>query len=295
MNSNKFSVMQGITANNNFPIQQLVAPAAAPAAITLQSVLSQSEKVERGNFYLLDMPEPFKHEPEIIRNLIPQKTVGFLSGGSGAGKSFLAIEFAVSITTGSDFVGHKVEQQGGVIIVATEGQHTLNDRMIAKRSTMSNPSIALPIEVIEGVAPILTKDDRDNFQQKIEGAMSALKSQYDVNTVLVIIDIVCAASMIAADKENDPGSWASVFAHMNNLVRAKGFTAVLVHHYGKSADARLRGSSNTRASADFVMALTCDHNETTGDAKNRVLAITKSRSGREGPISRVELKEVEIV
>ena len=69
---------------------------------------------------------------------------------------------------------------------------------------------------------------------------------------------------------------------------------MLVHHMGKSMEAGLRGSSAARAGADFALAITCPRDETTGNTGKRQLALTKSRSGKEGPLADVTLQEVPI-
>ena len=113
-------------------------------------------KLGRGCSYLLDEPLPYRQKPELIRDLVPHPTIGFLGGQSGAGKTFVAIEFAMCVMTGADFVGHKVEKSGGVIIVAAEGEHTLEDRIAARRTLLPNPNMKLPLAVVSGVTPILS-------------------------------------------------------------------------------------------------------------------------------------------
>jgi hypothetical protein len=100
--------------------------------------------------------------------------------------------------------------------------------------------------------------------------------------------------MIGEDKENDPAAWQKIFAHLNPLSVEIGAPIILIHHYGKNAEAGLRGSSNARAGADFVLAMTCERNEITGETENHFLALTKSRTAPEGSISAVEAQSVHI-
>ena len=67
-----------------------------------------------------------------------------------------------------------------------------------------------------------------------------------------------------------------------------------VTHFGKHADAGVRGSSAWTASADVVLAATARISEETGDVTGRRLALTKSRYAEPGLISGFDLEVVTI-
>ncbi len=56
----------------------------------------------------------------------------------------------------------------------------------------------------------------------------------------------------------------------------------------------MRGSSNARAGADFVLAVTCDRDAQTGETSNHRIALEKNRDAVEGPIASLHREPVVI-
>jgi len=50
------------------------------------------------------------------------KGVAFIGGQSGAAKTFVVVDLALSLATGMPFFGRVVEERVGVVIVVSEGQ-----------------------------------------------------------------------------------------------------------------------------------------------------------------------------
>src|SRR5947209_2819298 len=66
-----------------------------------------------------EMPE-YQPLPWLIEGLLPASSLAVLAGGSGVGKSFIALDIACSIASGIDWHGRSV-MQGDVVYVAGEG------------------------------------------------------------------------------------------------------------------------------------------------------------------------------
>ena len=249
---------------------------------------------QRGQIIDLSENHAYVHELEIVRDTIPAKGVGFLAGQSGSYKTFCALDLSMSLMTGEPFGGRRIERTGGVIYVASEGAATVSGRLTARRSLLDTPDQKLPFKLIKDFGELRSQDDYQAMAKLLQSAQSQIKHEFDVSVSAVIIDTVSAAGMIEAGAENDPGAWSALFVGCNYLSRVINAPVILVHHYGKSVDAGLRGSSNARAGADFALALTCDRDEITGDTRNHRLALTKSRSAIEGQIASVTASPVEI-
>lgn len=260
----------------------------------LKAKRTQKPWDQRGEITFLDEPKPYLHAPELIRDTLPLTGIAFLAGQSGAGKTFLNIELATCLMTGKPFAGREIEQSGGVLYVAFEGAGTIEGRLMARRTQLDDPTASLPFAILEGFGAILTPDDYEAFGQKLAKLNSDMQARYGVPLRAVFIDTVAAAGMIKPDSENDPGSWQAVFDGLNPISKALRALIVLTHHLGKSADAGLRGSSNARAGADAVLAMTCTRDEVTGDSTNHNLALTKSRTAKEGSIAQVGFESVQI-
>ncbi|ORE90209.1 hypothetical protein ATO13_23276 [Stappia sp. 22II-S9-Z10] len=245
---------------------------------------------------LLDLSEDrdFTPEPELVRDTIPASGVGFLGGQSGALKTFAAIELAVCLATGEPFAGRKIERTGGVLIAAFEGESTIAGRLKARRTKMEDPTASLPIAALTGFGPIASPSDYQAFGDELVRVAKQFKKTYGVPLVAAVIDTVAAAGMIPEDRENDSAAWQVVFDSLRPISRYLGAPIILVHHYGKTASAGLRGSSNARAGADFVLAMTCDRDEQTGETSDHRLSLVKSRGAAEGPIASVNRDQVVI-
>ena len=250
--------------------------------------------VSRGT--LVDLSGPIKHVPpdEIVRDTIPARGVGFMGGQSGAYKTFTALDMLFCIATGEPFAGRAIERRGGGLYVAAEGQGTIRDRIIARRTRLPYPEADIPILMLANFGQIISNADYAAFEVEIRRAQATFWERFGFGIGVVVIDTVAAAGMIPEDKENDPAAWSRIFNFLGPISEAINAPIVLIHHYGKSAEAGLRGSSNARAGADFVLALTCDRDEQTGDHSNHALALTKSRTAPEGSIAAVRAVPVEI-
>lgn len=71
--------------------------------------------------------------PTLVKKLLPLTGVAFLGGQSGAGKTFVAVDLAVALASGSSFFGCPVQERVGVVILAGEGGDTLASRVLAAR------------------------------------------------------------------------------------------------------------------------------------------------------------------
>ena len=72
----------------------------------------------------------------VIKNLIPHSTLSLIYGAPGTGKSFFAVDLAVSIALGIDLLGLRVSP-GPVLYVALEGGWALKARFLAQRTRYS--------------------------------------------------------------------------------------------------------------------------------------------------------------
>src|SRR6476620_11187022 len=75
---------------------------------------------------LLAMPDP----QWLVNGVLPESGLAVVYGPSGVGKSFVALDLALSIATGRDWNAHKVEA-GTVVYVAAEGSVGVQQRVRA--------------------------------------------------------------------------------------------------------------------------------------------------------------------
>mgnify|MGYP001228609381 CR=1 FL=1 len=73
---------------------------------------------------LEDLPDP----AWLVRDLIGLETLAVLFGMPGVGKSFVALDIALSVASGRPWQDHEV-QQGPVLYVVAEGGHGTRRRV----------------------------------------------------------------------------------------------------------------------------------------------------------------------
>lgn len=238
---------------------------------------------------------PYVPPPELVRDTFPEVGVAFIGGQSGALKTFFAVHASTCLMTGIPLAGRKIERQGGIVYIAAEGEATIEGRLKADRSRLQTPSAPLPFYRIPGICPLAGEAAFAELTERLREAQQASLTTHGRPLVACIIDTVIAAGMIAEDKENDPVAWQQgVFDPLQKISIDLHLLFLLVHHFGKSPAAGLRGSSNSRAGADAIVALTCDRDELTGKTSNHFLALSKSRSAPEGPIGAIGYEQVQI-
>lgn len=73
----------------------------------------------------------------VVDGLVPDKTATLLTGDGGTGKSLLALQLAVSVATGANWIGHEVEK-GPVLYLSAEDDSDELHRRLASIATAEN-------------------------------------------------------------------------------------------------------------------------------------------------------------
>lgn len=230
---------------------------------------------------------------ELIKGLLPAEGVAFIAGQSGAGKTFILLSLAVVLSAleAHTFFGRNRKERVGVVIVAAEGYSTLEPRLRAatKHSGIDGP---LPIGMISFSGDLTTDAAVSELIGLLLEAGERMQREHGVRLGVVMIDTLGAAfGLMDEDSNAEANQTMRKVRLIADAVRA---LVMPVHHYGKSAGSGLRGASAYRGSADAVLAVTADRNELQFLAKNRVLGLSKSRNGQEGPLGGFKLVQIDL-
>ena len=238
-----------------------------------------------------DGERPPVQTPELIKGLLPVTGIAFLGGQSGAGKTFIAIDLSVALSCAgpSEFFGRSVKQRVGVAIFAAEGEGTLAARLhVAKELRGVNEP--LPIAYFSTPLDLCKDEDVASLCDRLVEIDKYFRRNFGVRLGAVIIDTVAAAC--GMESENDNAEAAKLIRNLGRLRDATNSLIMPVHHYGKTEDTGLRGASAFRAGADVVLSVLAKRNKETGETTDRRLALAKSRTSEEGPISGFDLAQV---
>lgn len=197
----------------------------------------------------------------LIKYILAQAEIALMFGDSGSGKSFMALDLAVSIALGIDWRGHKTTQ-GRVIYVAAEGAAGFRKRLKAYRQAHGVATTG--VQVIAGAPNLLEKADAIDVTKAI-----LARGKAD----LVIIDTL--AQSMPGGNENSGEDVGRVLAHCKGIHRATGAMVLLVHHSGKDNTKGARGWSGLRAAVDAEL-------EVMRSGDDRVMTVTKQKDGEDG-------------
>jgi len=213
---------------------------------------------------LMNQPPP----EYLVDDVLPEKGVAILAGVSGDMKSFLAINYGLSVATGQR-VGQCNVKRGGVFYFLNEGQAGIAYRSRAWRDHYNQQKTDL-FRIVKTAPNLMKTENIKPFIKAIEGT--------DLSPRLIIIDTFSKATI-----GGDDNSVKDMAAALHSAyVMASHFDCLvlLIDHKGKDAKKGLRGSSAKFANADAVILI----KKTKGaDGKTVVtLTVDKMKDGEDG-------------
>ena len=193
----------------------------------------------------------------LIDGLIPERSTICLYGGSNVGKTFLALDWALSIATGEPWLDMKTKAEcgkektpGKVAYLLAEGPDGLIRRTLGwlshkkveteKGAELLQDRFLLP----RGEVFLDRQADLDRLIANIEEKCKDLS--------LLVLDPL--ASFMAGD-ENSTRDMQVVVEALRKIVAKFGCSVLLVHHSGKNEWAGERGSSALRSGVDTLLCL----------------------------------------
>lgn len=181
----------------------------------------------------------------LIEQLWSEDAVGILGGEPKCCKSFLALDMAVSVASGTPCLRHfPVRRQGTVLFFPAEDSLAVVRHRLAGICAAAGLDLeALPIEVI--TAPTVRLDlhtDRQLLRNTVE----------TIQPALLILDPLIRLHRL---DENDASQIAGLLSFLRELQRGFHLSIVVVHHARKGANSArpgqaLRGSSELHGWGD---------------------------------------------
>jgi AAA domain len=172
----------------------------------------------------------------LIDGVLDLDSLALLFGRSGSGKSFVALDWAMCVATGTWWRGYEVVQ-APVLYVAAEGAAGLGARVDAWQR-YHGVRMAADITWVPG--PI------DLLNARYVEALAMIST--DCEAKLVVIDTL-SRCMAGAD-ENSPRDMTAAVGALDTIREATGACTAPVHHTGKDLSAGARGHSALRAALD---------------------------------------------
>lgn len=176
----------------------------------------------------------------LIEGLWADQAVGIVGGEPKSCKSFLVLDMAVAVASGSPCLRHfPVAHTGRVLLYAAEDSLQVVRRRLEGICHINQLDLAqLDIQVI--TAPTLRLDTRDD-QNRLRKTIDQLRP------TLLLLDPFVRLHRI---DENASSDVAAVLAYLRELQRLFHLAVVVVHHARKAAS-HLRAGQALRGSSEF--------------------------------------------
>lgn len=242
--------------------------------------------------------DPGPQHEYLVEDLITRHELSMLAGPSGSGKSFLAIDLAMAVARGVDWMGRRVER-GGVIYQAGESALGVRRRRLPAYSQHHGlvPSDDVPFVLLPAVVDLYGNTDHVTA---LIAEIRHWSTRLSAPLELVVIDTFSAATP-GAD-ENSAKDMTAVLARCERIRKETGAAVLIVHHMNASGE-KPRGHTSIFANLDSVLICRkCEVGEGKGavpmvDADRREvreLSIGKAKDGEASAKFRFVLRSIEI-
>lgn len=197
-----------------------------------------------GGFQFVPVSDLNFREPEfVVADLLETDTLAMLFGDPGCGKSFIAVDVALSVATGASFHGRDT-RPGAVFYIAGEGHNGLARRFAAWAKARGVSIEGAPLFVSNRPAQFLDAASARDVSQ----AVRELADEHGAPG-LIVVDTV--ARNFGAGDENSTQDMAKFVAAMDDLKASwAGCTVMLIHHSGHADKGRARGAMALKGALD---------------------------------------------
>ncbi|MGN8064386.1 phage NrS-1 polymerase family protein [Ralstonia sp. 22111] len=203
----------------------------------------------------------------LIDGVLEQNTTCMLFGASGSGKSFVAMDWACCVATGTDWHDQEVES-APVFYIVGEGLNGFRRRLKVWEKINGVSLEGKPFHLLKHPVPLSDRDSARDLSNAIAGLVSNEKP------CMIIIDTL--ARNFGDGDENSNSEVNRLMSNIDTHLRIPfNASVVLVHHSGNNEKDRARGASALKAAMDHEYRV---DRRSSGD---RVLQCTKMKDGPE--------------
>jgi hypothetical protein len=226
----------------------------------------------------------------LVDEMLPRTGLALIAGQWGTYKTFIMLDLSASVMTKAQFAGREVYRQGGVLLLAAEGQNEVRLRVEGvaheRVAAFSPAEDVVPIDPKHmpfawrnGCPRLAELGALDELRKIVAAASAGMKERFGLPLALVLIDALTTAAQF-----RDADDTAENQRALNMLVTiAREFDVLVgvVDHFGKDASTGTRNASTKEDTADSVLALLGER-ELNGLVTNPRMALRKVRGGPSG-------------
>ena len=230
-------------------------------------------------FAAIDIHTLLQRQPPqwLVEGLLTVGGLGLLYGSPGLGKTFLALYLALCVALGKPWFGRRT-QQGGVLVIASEGALELRMRALLQERQLSARDLA-------NIRFIASPPDLLNREQVAAFKAACIAAATEMGGVSLVILDPLSNSMPGGD-ENMAHDMSRIVHELRDCCAAlSGCALLVIAHPGKAADRGVRGHSCLRGALDMELVVTSQRDSCQ-------IKATKVRDGEVGVVGSYNLKVV---
>lgn len=204
--------------------------------------------LERGRIVIRDAAYYLSERPPIeyiVEKLIAESSVNVWFGQWGAKKTWAAIDLAVCVASGKQWLGMATEPCNVLIIDEESGDtrlaNRIKDTMRGELGQMANASVPIKSVSLAQFNLLKRPDDADLLARLV----------LELDTKLIIIDAL--ADVMLGGDENAVKDTQPVFANLRFIAELTGAAFIVIHHANKLGG--YRGSSAIAGAIDTLLSV----------------------------------------
>lgn len=215
----------------------------------------------------------------LVEGLLMKGGQSVIYGEPAAGKTYIAIDLAVHIARGVDWMDRKIEK-GQVLYVAAERPDIAMKRLNFYRNFLGIDQLDIYLYKKPFDLYTSTKDADEliNFVVDTNGREA---------TPLTLIIFDTLAKIMVGANENLSSDMGKVVSRLDQITAKTKAHCMVVHHSGKDRSKGARGSNSLLGAIDTEL-------EIIKSKVNRFIEVTKQREGEEGQRIGFELKHFDL-
>ncbi len=247
--------------------------------------VEEQAKVDPGAlFEYLDVAQ-IKNLPDpewLVSGLVIERALGFIYGPPGCLKTFIALGMGLSFAVGMpDWWGRKIERQGAVVYISSEGQSDLKFRIEAWEKHNQVEADESPFYLIRQTINFMKPEDIG----KLLATVQAIATLAGRQVAAVFVDTV-SRTLPGADENLQKDM--TLFVAACDAVRQRfGATVIGVHHTSRGGN--MRGSTVFPGAGDFLVEVNREEG-----AKHGSIRAAKIKAAEDGWEQHFKVHEVDL-
>lgn len=227
----------------------------------------------------------------LVKGVLPQQGLACIYGPSNSGKSFLALEWALSLAVGLEVLGRRTKRCG-VAYVAAEGAAGVRTRIAAWRREYAGAE-RIPLALIADTPDLRSIDSNDLSELIVELREASIEFETEGAPLgAVVLDTF--ASITSGMDERSGEEMGAAMNALQEIARELNCLVLIVHHSGKNEALKERGHSSLRAKMDVALEVSLEKDEAGQIINARTLLLDKCRDGERGASWGFNLRQIEL-